>query len=141
MRVMKRDVRLQGLSSEHHQALVIARSLTRPTATWTAEEGAALRRRFEAELEPHFCVEEQVLLPGLRRVGEEELVARIEADHAFLRESVVEAAAGDGAVARAFGERLHAHVRFEERELFPACERLLSEEVLDEVARRAPKTR
>jgi len=30
-------------------------------------------------------------------------------------------------------------VRFEERELFPACEALLPDAVLAEVARRAPK--
>jgi hemerythrin-like domain-containing protein len=41
--------------------------------------------------------------------------------------------------ARAFGERLGDHVRFEERELFPACEATLSDDVLDEVARRVPR--
>jgi hypothetical protein len=44
---------------------------------------------------------------------------------------------GDLPAARAIGERLRAHVRFEERELFPACEAALSDEVLEEVARRA----
>ncbi|MCC6641424.1 MAG: hypothetical protein IT386_09715 [Deltaproteobacteria bacterium] len=40
---------------------------------------------------------------------------------------------------QALGERLHAHVRFEEHELFPVCEALLPDAALAEVARRAPK--
>ena len=135
---MKRDPRLRGLSSEHHQALVLARSLTGPRGEWTLDDAARLRRRFATELEPHFRVEEELLLPALRRAGAVELVERTEADHAFLRERVA-ALADDEADARAFGERLRDHVRFEERELFPACERLLADAVLDEVARRAPK--
>ncbi len=138
---MKRDPRLRGLSSEHHQALVLARSFTElaEAAAWSIEEAEGLGRRFDRELEPHFRVEEEVLLPALRAAGAAALVERTEADHAFLRTSVAAARTGVVAAARAFGERLHEHVRFEERELFPACEATLPGEVLDEVARRAPK--
>ena len=101
----------------------------------------ALGLSFDSEMEPHFRVEEEVLLPALLVVGEVELVARTEQDHAWLRAQLAAARAGDGAAARAFGERLEAHVRFEERELFPACEALLPSQVLDEVGRRAPKNR
>jgi hemerythrin-like domain-containing protein len=136
---MRRDPRLHGLSSDHHQGLVLARTLARHEGAWTVDDGAALARRFEAELEPHFRVEEEVLLPALRAAGAAELVDRTEADHVVLRAHVVAAARGDGGAARAFGERLHDHIRFEERELFPACEARLAGAVLDEVARRAPK--
>src|SRR5690606_4447782 len=129
-----------GLPSDHHQAPVSARALGERSASWTLLDGADLASRFDAELEPHFRVEEEVLLPALAREGRGALVARILDDHAFLRERLVAAAAGDSEAARALGERLHEHVRFEERELFPACESLLPESVLDEVARRAPKT-
>lgn len=135
---MKRDPRLRGLSSEHHQALVLARSLQR-SSTWTPDDGAKLSRRFEAELEPHFRVEEEVLLPALRRAGAGVVADTIEADHAFLRANVAAARAGDAQAAQALGERLQAHVRFEERELLPACEELLPDQVLDDVARRVPK--
>lgn len=134
---MKRDVRLRALSSEHHQALVLARTMATAHRTWTVEDGLALHTRFEAELEPHFRLEEALLLPALRRVGEGLLARRVESDHAFLRASVRAAAAGDGLAARAFGERLRDHVRFEERELFPACEEQVPADVLDEVARLA----
>ncbi len=135
---MIRDPRLRGLSSEHHAALVLARRVGR-TLEWTEDEGASLFRRFERELAPHFRVEEDLLLPALREAGAAHLADRIAGDHAHLRTAVAAARAGDGAAARAFGERLEAHVRFEERELFPMCEELLADAVLDEVARRAPK--
>lgn len=138
---MKRDPRLHGLASEHHQALVLARKLATAEG-WTPDDGAALARRFERELEPHFRTEEEVLLPALRALRTPEaqaLAERTLADHAFLRAKISEARAGDAAGAKAFGERLQEHVRFEERELFPACERWLAPEVLDEVARRSPK--
>ena len=78
-------------------------------------------------------------MPALERAGAEELVERTAEDHALLRGHLVAARAGDGRAALAFAMRLSDHVRFEERELFPACEELLPSEVLDEVARRAPK--
>lgn len=138
---MKRDLRLHGLSSEHHEALVLARSLLRRASGWTAAQGRVLARRFEAELEPHFRVEESVLVPALEAVGARELVDRTLDDHTFLRDTLSAVVAGDPEAARAFGVRLQEHVRFEERELFPRCEALLPAGVLDEVARRAPKTR
>lgn len=134
---MKRDARLRGLSSEHHQALVLARRLADAAATWTADDGEALARRFALELEPHFLAEDEVLLPALRAAGALELAERAAADHTFLRATLREVRAGDGRAARAFGERLQDHVRFEERELFPACEALLADAVLDEVALRS----
>ena len=138
---MNRDIRLHGLSSDHHRALVLARSVDDLAASWTDDDGAVLGRRFDAELEPHFRVEDDVLLPALRRAGAAALADRTAEDHAFLREQIAAARAGDGGAARAFGQRLGAHVRFEERELFPACEELLPAKVLDEILRVSPKRR
>jgi hypothetical protein len=53
---------------------------------------------------------------------------------------VASARGGDVAAAHALGAALTSHVRFEERELFPACEVELGDALLDEVARRAPKS-
>ncbi len=136
---MKRDSRLIGLSSEHHHALVLARTIERQVETWSTSNGKALRERFDRELEPHFHTEEQLLLPGLRAAGKVELCERLEADHSRLRSTAALAAAGDGEAARAFGLHLAEHVRFEERSVFPVCESVLPDHVLDEVARRAPK--
>ncbi len=130
---MKRDRRLHGLSSDHHHALLLARELAQHPGPWTPGDAAALVRRFEEELEPHFRVEEELMLPAL---GDDALVARALGDHAAMRELV---RGGDEASARSFGRRLFEHVRFEEEQLFPACEARLSDELLDAVARRAPK--
>lgn len=132
---VQRDPRLRGLSSEHHQALVLAREL----ATAPPEQGiAALLARFDVELEPHFRVEEELLAPALRACGEEALVARLEADHAFVREHVAAWRRGERGGATEVGARLREHVRFEERELFPRCEERLAPAILAEVARRCP---
>ena len=131
---MKRDPRLRGLSSEHHHALVLARSLTTLVAAGRANEAAhQLAERFERELEPHFRVEEAVLLPALRQVGEVALVERTQADHASLRALAIEASAGRSDVLVAFAELLTDHVRFEERELFPCCEARLPAATLEAV--------
>jgi hypothetical protein len=98
-----------------------------------------LGRRFDLELEPHFGVEDALLLPALRRAGSTQLAERTAQDHVRLRALVAAARTGDGLAAGAFGRDLGEHVRFEEREVFPACEQLLPDAVLDEVGRRAPK--
>ena len=121
---MRRDPRLRGLSAEHHHALVLARRAA-------GQSGAWLRARFEAELAPHFAVEERVLLPAL---GDDPLVARTLEDHRALRAEVEAAERGDAEAVARFAERLVAHVRFEERELFPRCEEVLPAEVLEAVA-------
>lgn len=113
--------------------------LARELATAPAEHAiTSLLARFDAELEPHFRVEEELLAPALRACGEGALVARLEADHAFLRERVAAWRGGDRTGAAEVAERLRDHVRFEERELFPRCEERLDASVLAEVARRSP---
>ncbi len=138
---MKRDPRLHGLSSEHHHALVLSRSLAAVAASGKADAGTAreLGMRFARELEPHFRVEEEVLLPALRLADEPTLVQKTEIDHARLRELAESASSGVTEGLAAFAEMLADHVRFEERELFPCCEAKLPDSVLDEVARRVPK--
>jgi len=140
---MKRDPRVRGLSSEHHHALTLARSLERQVRAGGDLGGAAgeLARRFDAELEPHFRVEEEVLLPALRQAGAVALVERTEADHRALRALAAATRAGRTDGLLSFADQLTDHVRFEERELFPFCEATLDAAVLDAVALRAPPPR
>ncbi len=137
---MKRDPRLRGLSSDHHQALVLARRVARRAAAGTLDAALArdVVRMLRDDLEPHFVIEEEVLLPPLEEAGAGGLARRTHEDHRFLRASARAAAGGDLEHLAAFAERLTAHVRFEEQELFPACEEKLPDAVLEEVARRAP---
>ncbi len=138
---MRRDPRLHGLSSDHHHALVLARSLSRRLAQGPADRELIerVRGRFEAELRPHFEIEQEVLLPALSAAGFGAQCDRIWREHAQLRDQLEAAGHGDGEALGNFATLLTAHVRFEERELFPACEAALADEVLDSVLARAPK--
>jgi hemerythrin-like domain-containing protein len=140
---VKRHPQLQPLSDDHHAALVLAREMRR---AGEANDAAALaaawkqaRVRFARELEPHFQTEETALFPALEAAGEADLARRAREEHARLREGI--ARPPDAAAARAFGSLLHAHVRFEERALFPRAEHVLDEATLAEVGRAARAAR
>jgi hemerythrin-like domain-containing protein len=130
--VSKRAEALQPLSRDHLQALLAAKALRE------AEDPEAARVAFldfwRDHGAHHFRVEEEVLLPqwalyaevdraGVRRMLEEHLAIRREA----LRFVGEEVSLGE---LRALGTLLHDHVRFEERQLFPAIEASLSAEQL-----------
>ncbi len=130
---MKRDEALAPLSRQHHQVLYRAMRLKRTEDLSLRDDALS----FFAEEDRHFGVEERVLLPAwlawasegdhamARRVAEEHLAIRI-----ALRELSAEA---EPAALNRFGELLEAHVRFEERELFPRIEEDLSEAQLEEL--------
>jgi hemerythrin-like domain-containing protein len=73
----------------------------------------------------HFRIEEQSLLPLLRSAETLPLAQRTLADHQQLRELLDGLQQKDIEALNRFGECLMAHVRFEERALFPAIESLL----------------
>jgi hemerythrin-like domain-containing protein len=140
---MKRDARLHGLSSEHHHSLVLVRQirtwLSRPDLDTEQEFLEQVFARFSAELEPHFAAEEDLLLPDLTGEIERELATRTATEHRMMRELVSDAKSGQLDALRAFADILEAHVRFEEQQLYPICERVIPDERLAEVARRVPK--
>lgn len=85
------------------------------------------------------------MLPVFARYGgsiEEESVARLLADHARIRGLVMELEdqTADGKVLgetlQDIGERLDAHIRLEERRVFPLIEASLPERALHEVSAR-----
>ncbi len=133
---MKRDVRLRALSRDHHHALVFARSIeTRcrdhgPDAAFVA----SVRARFNAEIEPHFALEE-ALLDALQAEGATSLVKRTRDEHASMRQMLDDASTIDPSMLHSLAHLLKEHVRFEERELYPACEERLSAAVLERIAR------
>ncbi len=114
---MRRDPRLIPLSREHHAALRLARALIGGT-------GVATLAQMRPELQAHFDEEERDLLPVLRAAGEHALVRRLLAEHEQLMHLFDAAEAGQRCAEA--GEALIAHVRFEEREMFPAVERHLA---------------
>lgn len=126
---MKRHEKLQDLSREHYSALKLALLAKRAAQSGAPEQieatAASCVAAFASDLEPHFCVEESTWLPALVKSGAIDLVSRTEHDHAELRSLASRLQTPDAATLQAFAERLTAHVRFEERELFEAIEALL----------------
>nr|CAA9232559.1 hypothetical protein AVDCRST_MAG63-1033 [uncultured Armatimonadetes bacterium] len=129
---MKRHPSLQPLSRDHQGGLVQAKRLQEAAdAGEAARERAAagFARAWRDEIEDHFRVEERLLLPLLEARPVES--ARLREEHRTLRE-LAEAASGAAApdTLRELGSRLHDHIRWEERELFPLLERTLTQEQL-----------
>ena len=125
---MKRSAALQPLSREHHTALTLAKTCERAAQSGVAGQVATACQRallaFTNELEPHFQIEEQSLLPLLNSAENQQLVQRTLADHRELRSLIEGLRQNDAEALDSFGKRLSAHVRFEVRELFPALERV-----------------
>lgn len=131
---MKRDERLIELSRDHYRALLLAARIRKAA---TPAELAALRadvlQAFAADLAPHFEIEEECLVAPLQQQGQgdDPGVLRELADHARLRAGAAALARGEALDLAAWGRCLHDHVRFEEREFFPYCERALAPACLD----------
>src|SRR5688572_29368108 len=139
---MKRDEALQPLSRDHHQALHQALRLKRAEQSTAAAALHGMVEFFDAHGALHFRVEEEVLLPAYVRDGgadaADAAIARVLTDHVWIRARIAalrDAADVPVAQVRELGERLDAHVRHEERVLFPAIEQALSPAQLDALAR------
>jgi hemerythrin-like domain-containing protein len=146
---MKRTPELRTLSEEHHHGLVQARRLRRAAEGDETTSAESTARDFldfwQKDTALHFRKEEEVLLPVVAHYGgdisREPLVAMIE-DHARIRGLVMQLS--DEAIGGNFrletlheiGQRLEAHIRLEERVVFPLIEESLSEAALTELAAR-----
>lgn len=124
-------------SRDHHQALVIARKLRR------ADDPREAARQFLEFWthggESHFRVEEEILLPRWALLGnvDTEAAARLAREHLSIRSAALAIESADPSLdqVHGLGEELEAHVRFEERELFPLLECDLDEGQLSDLAR------
>jgi len=127
---MKRSPALTPLSHDHQHALDAALRLRRADDATVQEATAYFRAFFEREGRRHFAIEERLVLPALSADDPEWApgVRRVLDDHAAIRAAAD--AAHDAQSARALGERLNDHVRFEERTLFAIIERRLAPEAL-----------
>jgi hemerythrin-like domain-containing protein len=141
-RNVKRHAALVPLSHDHHDALVAARRLRHGAdGAEPAVAAADFLGFFAAETVRHFREEEELLFPQVvDRDEARELVVVALLDHQRLHALAAELtallAAGEvnAAVMRALAEGLEAHIRLEERRLFPMIERLLANETLNVLA-------
>jgi len=145
---MKRHPSLRPFSDDHHQGLVNARRLRKaasgeePDATNAARDFLEFWRR---DTSLHFRKEEEVLLPVLARYAgdlDERPVLQMLAQHTRIRglamqlSDELEQNRVRKDTLRNLGEHLEAHIRLEERRVFPFVEETLPEHALQEVASR-----
>jgi hemerythrin-like domain-containing protein len=145
---MKRHPSLRVFSDDHHQGLVHARQL-RKAASGEGADSAATARTFldfwQRDTSRHFRKEEEVLLPVLARYGGdfgEQPLLQMLTQHALIRGLAMQLSDEFGQdkiredTLRNLGEYLEAHIRLEEREVFPLIEQTLPEHALQEVTSR-----
>ena len=137
---MKRSPALRSLSRDHHQALAMSQRLRRAGETSEPEDVAAEFLGFWREHGgAHFVIEEQVLLPRWAQLtgADPGHVGRVANEHLEIRAAALEVEEGGPGLRKhllRLGHLLRAHVRYEERELFPLIERQLGERGLEELA-------
>lgn len=81
-----------------------------------------------AGLERHFLEEEQKFISLWHSIGRPDLQQRFNEEHAALRQLFSKPEYGNPEWKSRLAELLRAHIRFEERELFPAFEPFLNRE-------------
>ena len=133
---MLRDQSLIPLSRQHQHALALCVRLSRAMDAdevdleiWQAE----MCQQFEQEIAAHFAAEENEVFPQAARFPElQPLVQELLAEHEALRALFSRAAARDLDLLGLadFAEKLPAHIRKEERQLFEAMQKLMSTEEL-----------
>jgi hemerythrin-like domain-containing protein len=136
---MRRSRELKPLSSEHHQALLVAFQLKKGLAGHAESAGApkdlpgllALARKFDEQiLRAHVRAEEDLFAT----VVEPQDLSRLRSEHAELARLLELARTAQPGDLRshlaAFADLIERHVRWEERELFPYAEEHVDEATL-----------
>jgi len=135
---LKRRPQLQGLSEDHHNALVVALRCRRvaegridssPDDVWPG-----VLEFFALQIGPHFEIEERLLMPALTVLGESAMVERLTEEHERLR-AFAAMSRITSAELGAFGALLEEHIRYEERQVFEQTQDRLAKETLDAIAR------
>ena len=129
---LKRDVNIQPLSKDHHFTLLFCWKIR--TGIRNKIEPERIRKYVEyfwyADMKTHFREEEEILFAPLH----DEMVQQALDDHIQIAQDVTRVLSSTGAEAEAalntLADRVEAHVRYEERELFPHLERVLTSDQL-----------
>ncbi len=139
---MKRHEALIPLSREHHEALILAQllKLTAPDyaglPTDTNEKSAYALDMFNKNLLPHFKSEEKILSavrdihPDIARLTDEIFA---EHEELILKFGSLNPGAVVAEELDVLGQALEAHIRKEERILFPMIQQFCPEEILQKL--------
>ena len=136
---MLRDQSLIPLSRQHQHALALCVRIDRASpipdpdlAGWQTE----ISQHFRSEIRIHFDAEEQfVFRVATKFQALNSLVDDLLNDHSWLRRKFdnAEAQSLSSTEITEFGERLSAHIRKEERQLFERLQQLMNHEELAEM--------
>ncbi len=139
---MKRHPSLRDLSVDHHHALVQAHRLQKSADADAQTQQSTFddfARFWREHTSPHFREEEEALLPFFARYGDvdQDPIRQMQREHILIRRDAASlfALGADDASTRnsamqSLGGQLEAHVRLEERVVFPLIEEALPEEAL-----------
>jgi hemerythrin-like domain-containing protein len=142
----RRHESLIPLSREHHYGLMLCLRIHRGLPvrgndeTWVRAKAGQAAEFFASDLTGHFKAEEEALFPAMREIaGAAELITGLISEHRELERlaaqlSLTAGAQSVDALGR-FADLLEAHIRKEERELFPLYEKEVGAETAEEVGR------
>jgi|SRR6185295_419052 len=136
----RRHESLIPLSREHQYALMICLRIHRGLPEhggeldWLETRAANTVRFFDEDLAIHFQAEEQFLFPAMSELsGASEIIESLLDEHRSLRRFAEQLREGESCsyagTLKEFADTLEAHIRKEERELFPIYEQHASAEV------------
>lgn len=142
----RRHDSLIPLSREHQHGLMLCLRIHRgliehdSDENWLQMKAGVTVRFFEGELLTHFQAEEQFLFPVLRELqGAKPIIDELLGEHEHMRALIDELRIREpGSLAstlKEFADMLEAHIRKEERELFPIYEQQASPETTLRVER------
>jgi hemerythrin-like domain-containing protein len=127
---MKRDTHLQPLSRQHHNALMAVLLLKKGVQKKADVQVMQdfILTVWNDELQPHFEAEEKWLAAGSQHPNLLSLHQRMLQEHELIRKYIDQfnRTLTSHQTVQAYYELLEQHVRFEEREYFPALEQNLS---------------
>ena len=144
MKSARRHESLIPLSREHHHGLMLCLCIRKVLAQPSVDEAVARETAahaaqfFATGLVAHFKAEEEALFPAMQHFsGASKLLSELLTEHRELE--ALAARLADTEVSELvrtldqFADLLEAHIRKEERELFPLYERFVSDEAAAEV--------
>ena len=142
----RRNDSLIPLSREHQYALMLCLRIHRgliehdADANWLQMKAGVAVSFFEGELVIHFQAEEEVLFPAMRELsGAPQIIEGLVAEHGKIGRLIDQLRQIDvhsvAATLKEFADTLEAHIRKEERELFPIYEQQALSETIVRVER------
>jgi hemerythrin-like domain-containing protein len=141
---MKRDKSLQPLSWQHHDTLMaclmIEKGVKKNADLKVLQDFT--RHIWEKDINKHFILEENYLVPQLRQKKfPEYLIRSLLNDHDLIRNFSVRLLNGGASYSlfTAFASLLEQHVRFEERVVFERAQAMIPEGELEKLAKHFPQ--